>query len=339
LCNYPRSNFFLAGNTTRGILLTSNGLVYALVLVLNRFKLNSLASFILVLYIYISLLIPTFIRGQFVNLNLFLVVIPMFISSMVLPSAMLIVSLLVNLVLVVTLGSIFFGQDPDFMLQNIIFAFVFNIISALFIHLGSSATRRYLAEIESSQQQLKGYNEALEHEQVLLDARVQEHTSELAKALAIAEQQAKEQQLLLQRNEAYQKTIRNLSVPTIPVNGDTIIIPLVGNLDEQRLSAFQEQALHSIERYRAKHVILDITGVPMIDSYVAEGIVQAVAATNLLGAEVMVVGVRPEVAQTIVQLQLPLTSLQTFSSLKSAIQELTLRTQAKPTLIPQASSS
>lgn len=324
---------FVLGRTPRSILLVSNVVVFSIVIALIRFKFISLGSFLLILYLYLSLLVPTITEGRNVQMNQFLIAVPLFACGLIFHSSIIFFSLAINIALICLLGSAFNYQEPDFMWQNVVFAIVFNISIAIFIYLGAKTTKRYLDEIDRSQQQLESYSKTLELEQARLDARVQEHTSELTKALAIAEQQIKEQQLLLQRNEIYQKTIRDLSVPTIPVNADSIIIPLVGNLDEYRLSAFQEQTLNAIEQYRAKHVILDITGVSVIDSYVAEGIVRVVVATHLLGAQVMVVGVRPEVAQTIVQLQLPLTSLQTFSSLKAAVHELMHCNKTAPSLV------
>jgi anti-anti-sigma regulatory factor len=74
-------------------------------------------------------------------------------------------------------------------------------------------------------------------------------------------------------------------------------MPLVGELDDARLRLIQEQALHALEHSSACYLVLDITGVPIIDSQVAQGLLAVVQAGRLLGAEVMLVGIRPEVAQ------------------------------------------
>jgi rsbT co-antagonist protein RsbR len=105
----------------------------------------------------------------------------------------------------------------------------------------------------------------------------------------------------------------------LPVTHDTIVMPLVGALDTERLHQLQERALKAIEQMRARRLILDITGVPVFDTAVAQGVVQVVQAGQLLGASVALVGVRPEVAQTIVGLGLHLERIATFATLQEAI--------------------
>jgi rsbT co-antagonist protein RsbR len=81
----------------------------------------------------------------------------------------------------------------------------------------------------------------------------------------------------------------------------------------------QEQALRAIERSAARYLILDITGVPVVDTQVAQGLMQVVQAARLLGTEVVLVGIRPEVAQTVVGLGLQMTNIATQSTLQSGI--------------------
>jgi rsbT co-antagonist protein RsbR len=110
-----------------------------------------------------------------------------------------------------------------------------------------------------------------------------------------------------------------MSVPVLPVRSSTLVMPLVGALDSSRLSLMQAQALHAIERSAARHLILDITGVPIIDTQVALGLTQLVHAARLLGASVDIVGVRPEVAQALVGLGVELRDMRTFSNLQTAL--------------------
>jgi rsbT co-antagonist protein RsbR len=99
-------------------------------------------------------------------------------------------------------------------------------------------------------------------------------------------------------------------------------MPLVGELDEERLEHFQQQALKALERYKVKFLVLDITGIPYVDSLVAERLLNVVQSSRLLGTDVILVGIRPEVAQTVVQLGLNLSGIRSFSSLQSALAEI-----------------
>ena len=99
-------------------------------------------------------------------------------------------------------------------------------------------------------------------------------------------------------------------------------MPLIGALDSARLQLVQEQALRSIERTSAQRLVLDITGVPLVDSQVAQGLLAVVQAARLLGAEAVLVGVRPEVAQTMVGLGVALPGLRAYADLQTAVGRL-----------------
>ncbi|MFL5804261.1 MAG: HAMP domain-containing protein [Roseiflexaceae bacterium] len=119
--------------------------------------------------------------------------------------------------------------------------------------------------------------------------------------------------------EEQRAVIRELSIPVIPIDDRTMILPLVGALDSVRLQQIQARALHAMERSSARYLVLDITGVPVIDSQVAQGLLAVVQATRLLGARVLLVGIRPEVAQAVVGLGLELSGLATYRDLQSAL--------------------
>jgi rsbT co-antagonist protein RsbR len=119
--------------------------------------------------------------------------------------------------------------------------------------------------------------------------------------------------------EEQRSAIREMSVPILPLSRTALVMPLVGTLDGERLRMVQGQALNTIERSSARHLILDVTGVPIIDSQVAQGLLGVIQATRLLGAEVILVGIRPELAQTIVGLGLHLEGVVTRSTLQSGI--------------------
>jgi len=155
-----------------------------------------------------------------------------------------------------------------------------------------------------------------------LEQRVADRTADLQQALDEVETRAREQERLLEENRRQRETIREMSVPVLPVNDTTLVMPLVGAMDTERLRLLQDQALRAIERTRAKTLILDITGVPIVDSQVAQGLMVVVQAARLLGTEVLLVGIRPEVAQAIVTLGMNLPGLRTYNNLQSALSRL-----------------
>jgi serine/threonine protein kinase len=103
------------------------------------------------------------------------------------------------------------------------------------------------------------------------------------------------------------------------LSASTLVMPLVGALDTERLRMAQDQALRAIEQSAARYLILDITGVAMVDSQVAQGLIRVVQAARLLGAEVVLVGIRPEVAQAVVGLGIRMSTMVTRSTLQSGI--------------------
>ena len=169
---------------------------------------------------------------------------------------------------------------------------------------------------------------ALDREDQLKDIRasleetVAERTSALQTALNDVQARAEEQARLLGENEQQRAMIRDLSVPVIPISATTLVLPLVGALDSTRLRQLQEQSLHALERTSARTLVFDITGVPIVDTQVAQGLLLTVRAARLLGAEVALVGIRPEVAQSIVGLGLELRDVSTFSDLQSALEQI-----------------
>ena len=96
-------------------------------------------------------------------------------------------------------------------------------------------------------------------------------------------------------------------------------MPLIGVIDTERAAMLIESLLRGVEQYRASLVILDVTGVPIIDTQVARTLLDAARAVKLLGTQTMLVGLRPELAQTIVGLGLDLTELSTQADLQSGV--------------------
>jgi anti-anti-sigma regulatory factor len=113
--------------------------------------------------------------------------------------------------------------------------------------------------------------------------------------------------------------VRELSSPVIPVLEGILVMPLIGVIDRERAAVMLSNLLRAIEREHAHTAILDLTGVPMVDTEVAGVVMQAVAATRLLGTETLLVGLRPELAQTIVALGIDVGDLVTRSDLQHGI--------------------
>lgn len=113
--------------------------------------------------------------------------------------------------------------------------------------------------------------------------------------------------------------ISALHVPILPLTEAALVLPLVGTLDGERLRLAQERALQAIQERAARYLLLDITGVPLIDTQVAQGLIEVVRATQLLGCQVVLVGIRPEVAQSIVGLGLDFGTIMVQSTLQSGI--------------------
>jgi anti-anti-sigma regulatory factor len=175
-----------------------------------------------------------------------------------------------------------------------------------------SALRDALTSSLEREDELRGIRASLE-------TTVAERTSALQTALDDVRARAEEQAQLFAEIENQRATIQDLSVPVIPVSATTLVMPLVGALDSTRLRQLQAQCLHALEQRAARTLVLDITGVPIVDTQVAQGLLMTVRAARLLGAEVALVGIRPEVAQSIVGLGLELRDVRTFSDLQSAL--------------------
>lgn len=109
------------------------------------------------------------------------------------------------------------------------------------------------------------------------------------------------------------------STPVVRVWDSIIALPLVGTLDSARAQVVMETLLNAIVEERALVAIVDITGVPTVDTLVAQHLLKTVAATRLMGAECIVSGIRPQTAQTIVQLGIDLTDVVTRATLADAL--------------------
>lgn len=148
----------------------------------------------------------------------------------------------------------------------------------------------------------------------------------LWQARIFAEMQHEREQLRAanQRQQHLLDLVQTLSTPVVPIFEGIVVLPLVGLVDAQRARQLEETLLTAIVRERARIIVIDITGVSVVDEGVAQGLIQALTAARLLGAEGIIAGIRPEVAQIIVSLGIRLDGVLTAPDLRRAI-EIALR--------------
>lgn len=133
-----------------------------------------------------------------------------------------------------------------------------------------------------------------------------------------------------ERTVSLQKiALQELSASLIPVFEKVSVMPLVGTIDTERAKLIMENLLEGVVKHRAEVVLLDITGVPVVDTMVAHHIIQAADAVRLVGAKCMLVGIRPEIAQTIVTLGINLNDFTTTSTLQRGVEQALAWTNRK----------
>lgn len=138
----------------------------------------------------------------------------------------------------------------------------------------------------------------------------------------ITEQKRQEEERIRMREQiiaAQEEALRELSTPLVPIADGVVAMPLVGAIDEKRAELIVTALLDGVGQQGAHTVIMDITGVRTVDSQVAEALVRAARSVRLLGARVIVTGVRPEVARTLVELGTDLQGIVTRATLRSGI--------------------
>jgi rsbT co-antagonist protein RsbR len=123
-----------------------------------------------------------------------------------------------------------------------------------------------------------------------------------------------------ERMERQRRALAELSTPVVQVYENVLVLPLVGAIDTERARRVMEELLLGITNFQAELVIIDITGVPVVDTSVANHLMQTVKAARLLGAQSILVGISREIAQTLVHLQIDLSAVVTRSNLQAGIE-------------------
>jgi rsbT co-antagonist protein RsbR len=311
----------LLGNNSANLLLIGLMLlVYVGVLGLVRRGRVALGSLILIASIAVATVV-----GALVNHTLsvapFYLIMPVLIASLCLQPSQI---WPVAAAMLAALGLMILGlpsnplNDP-LGAQVVMGSFLLLGIVTLMSLLGANSTNAALRAELQARQAAEAAVLALQNTNTDLEALVHERTAAL-------QTRADEQAHLLAEIEQQRNTIHELSVPVIPISLDTLVMPLVGALDSARLQEIQTQALHALEHSSARHLVLDITGVALVDTQVAQGLLRVVQAVQLLGAEGLLVGIRPEVAQAIIGLGLNLQSIYTARDLQTALAHIALNT-------------
>jgi len=136
-----------------------------------------------------------------------------------------------------------------------------------------------------------------------------------------------------------QRTILGLQTPVIEVWAGILTLPIVGTLDTARAQEMNERLLQKIVESGSEIVILDITGVPLIDTAIAKHLLETVSAARLLGAEVLIVGLSAQTAMTLVHLGLDLSGVTTRTTLAKGLElafgRLGLEVVRKPMVRPR----
>ncbi len=157
----------------------------------------------------------------------------------------------------------------------------------------------------------------------IVDMKLQERLESALEQVqsARAEQERLQQEVI----EAQRQAIQELSTPVIPVidapggAGGVIVMPLVGSIDTMRARDIMRRLLAGITQYRAKIVILDVTGVPVVDSGVANHLNKTIQAARLKGARTIITGISDTVAETVIDLGIDWSSIETVSDLQTGL--------------------
>jgi anti-anti-sigma regulatory factor len=191
--------------------------------------------------------------------------------------------------------------------------------------------RAFIDAVNESYHQADADRALLEHSLELSSQELLERNRQLQQDLAerqrkeAALRQAEEERLKLQdeiiRMQA--AALEQLSTPLIPITDDILVMPLIGTIDSRRAQKMTETLLQGLATHQARTAILDITGVPVVDIEVAQGFLRAARAAQLLGARVVLTGIRPEVAQTLVGIGADLRDIVTYSTLQNGISAAT----------------
>lgn len=153
----------------------------------------------------------------------------------------------------------------------------------------------------------------------LMQRELLELTSELGEAQREQRRQNRQLELALEEHRRLLETIQELAAPAVPVWERVLLLPLFGHFDSRRAELVNSQLLTQVVRARAVYAILDLSGIAMVDTAVARQLLETAAALRLLGVQAILVGINPEIAQTIVNLGVQMPGFVLKSDLRGAM--------------------
>ncbi|MCS6880649.1 MAG: STAS domain-containing protein [Oscillochloridaceae bacterium] len=276
-------------------------------------------------YVLIVLSILGTLSGLFLNptspFNLFYLLIGVLLSSILLPPNQ--IWIVLGMLIAGVLGASALVPEATRQAINLPLAIghltVLLVVSAFIAFIGALNLQRALREAESTRRQLETTNQQLSEMNATLEKRVTERTARLHQM--VEEQRAMASRLAesLQAQQQLNQMFMAVATPVIPVSDETLVIPLIGNINEGRAHNLLTTALQALEEQQARVLILDVTGVAIVDTQVAEVLLQVARAARLMGAETILAGIRPELAQTLVSLGADLGNLRTAARLQTAL--------------------
>ncbi|XXX76801.1 response regulator [Sorangium sp. So ce134] len=179
---------------------------------------------------------------------------------------------------------------------------------------------RALRALEEARAELEKANEALQREAAVRASELRDVRGQLESELV--ERQRSEQERLALQDEiiAVQRaSLAELSTPLIPISDTVMIMPMIGTMSEERAQQMLETALSGVHTHGAEVVLIDVTGLKLVDTHVASMLVRTADALRLLGARAVLTGIRPELARALSGLEFDLGDIVIRGTLKGGI--------------------
>lgn len=178
-------------------------------------------------------------------------------------------------------------------------------------HIGEALTHRRVVTMD--------YSMPIDGREIWFSANISPMDGERVLLVCRDVTERKRLEQVLEDSLNQRRLLDEISTPLIPISDHVVVMPLVGRLDASRMAQVLEALLAGIQARSARVAIVDITGVPEVDEPVAAALVQAARAVQLLGAQVVLTGIRPDVAQRLVALGTDLSGIVTRGTLQSGI--------------------
>ncbi|EFO81721.1 anti-sigma-factor antagonist [Oscillochloris trichoides DG-6] len=195
---------------------------------------------------------------------------------------------------------------------------VMSMIAAIIAGITRQEQNAFQQVLDLSQQR----EQQLSENQRLLEAQ-----ERLNQELRTTLDQVRQQEQALRAEQAHSKdlmrTVDELVAPIIPITKDLVVAPLVGSFNQARLAALADDLLRYVGQHPVRVIILDVTGLLTFDTATAQSLLMVMESCRLMGTETMLVGVQPEIAQTIIGLGIDLRHITTRATLQEAISDAT----------------